>query len=128
MKVVLEAELNQLVDEILDNAENLSYAQVKRLWAMLLDYIPTHELSDALLARLNSSKTVEQRLRFSPAISKAEAKVLPLLCKGLSNSEIAREIGRNPRTVESHVSSMLRKTGMRSRSEVISWALRENII
>ena len=79
MKTILEVELNRLVDEVLDNAENLNYAQVKRLWTMLLDYVPTHELSDALLTRLNSTKTIEQKLKFSPAISKAEAKVLPLL-------------------------------------------------
>ena len=45
----------------------------------------------------------------SPAISAREAEVLALLGEHLSNAEIAARLFISVRTVESHVSSLLRK-------------------
>jgi DNA-binding NarL/FixJ family response regulator len=45
-------------------------------------------------------------------------KVLALLCRGLPNLEIARQLYLSARTVEHHVSAILAKLGVRTRSEV----------
>ena len=55
-------------------------------------------------------------------ITPAEAKVLSLLCRGESNRGIAQTLVVSPRTVESHVSSLLAKTGCRNRTQLTLWS------
>ncbi|MEA5401056.1 helix-turn-helix transcriptional regulator [Synechococcus sp. BA-124 BA4] len=54
--------------------------------------------------------------------SPAERRVLEGLCRGLSNKAIAAELVLSPRTVESHISSLLAKTGRRNRCQLLLWA------
>ncbi|MCX5966856.1 MAG: helix-turn-helix transcriptional regulator [Cyanobacteria bacterium] len=56
-------------------------------------------------------------------ITPAEDRVLQLVRRGGSNRSIAAELVLSPRTVECHVSSLLAKTGCRSRSQLLLWAL-----
>ena len=58
-------------------------------------------------------------------ITTAEARVLQELRQGSSNRSIAAALVLSPRTVESHVSSLLAKTGCRSRTQLLLWALAE---
>ncbi len=50
-------------------------------------------------------------------LSSRETEVLRLLADGLTDREIAGALAISPRTVESHVSSLLRKLGVRNRAE-----------
>ena len=50
-------------------------------------------------------------------LSSREHEVLRLLADGLTDREIAGALAISPRTVESHVSSVLRKLGVRNRAE-----------
>jgi DNA-binding NarL/FixJ family response regulator len=50
-------------------------------------------------------------------LSAREQDVLRLLADGLTDREIATALAISPRTVESHVSSVLRKLGVRNRAE-----------
>ena len=50
-------------------------------------------------------------------LSARESEVLRLLSEGLTDREIASALAISPRTVESHVSSVLRKLGVRNRAE-----------
>lgn len=52
----------------------------------------------------------------------AEQRVLGWLMRGLSNKAIAAELVLSPRTVESHVSSLLAKAGCSNRSQLLLWA------
>jgi len=56
-------------------------------------------------------------------ITPAELRVLNLLCGGGSNRSIAADLVLSHRTVESHVSSLLAKTGTQNRSQLLLWAL-----
>jgi DNA-binding NarL/FixJ family response regulator len=56
-------------------------------------------------------------------ISPAERRVLALLRQGGSNRGIAAELVISHRTVESHMSSLLSKTGCRNRTQLLLWAL-----
>jgi DNA-binding NarL/FixJ family response regulator len=56
-------------------------------------------------------------------ISRAERRVLSLMLQGLSNGAIASTLTLSRRTVEGHVSALLRKTGCRSRTQLVLWAL-----
>src|SRR5687768_8684040 len=50
-------------------------------------------------------------------LSVREQEVLRLLAEGMTDREIATGLAISPRTVESHVSSVLRKLGVRNRAE-----------
>jgi DNA-binding NarL/FixJ family response regulator len=58
-------------------------------------------------------------------VTPAETLVLQKLLRGLSNRSIAAELVLSPRTVESHISNLLAKTGCRSRTQLLLWALAE---
>ncbi len=60
---------------------------------------------------------------FPVAITPAEQRVLDLLRRGDSNRRIAAQLVLSPRTVESHVSHLLAKTGCHSRTQLLLWAL-----
>ena len=59
------------------------------------------------------------------AITPAERRVLQELELGLSNKTIAAVLIVSPRTVESHLSSLLAKTGCQSRTQLLLWAQAE---
>lgn len=50
-------------------------------------------------------------------VSSREREVLRLLANGMTDREIGETLAISPRTVESHVSSLLRKLGVRNRAE-----------
>jgi DNA-binding NarL/FixJ family response regulator len=56
-------------------------------------------------------------------ITPAETRVLRVLQSGLSNRGIAAVLMVSPRTVESHISSMLAKTGCGNRTQLLLWSL-----
>jgi DNA-binding CsgD family transcriptional regulator len=62
--------------------------------------------------------------RTTGVLSARESEVLALIEQGLSNPEIARRLYVSPRTVGHHVSSILRKLGLRSRGEAAAFAAR----
>jgi DNA-binding NarL/FixJ family response regulator len=59
----------------------------------------------------------------STRITPAEERVLHALCRGSSNRAIASALRLSPRTVESHISSLLEKTRTHSRTQLVVWAL-----
>ena len=52
-----------------------------------------------------------------------EREVAGLVAQALSNREVARALVLSERTVESHVRSILAKTGLKSRTEITRWYL-----
>ncbi|MGA7936012.1 MAG: response regulator transcription factor [Kovacikia sp.] len=62
-------------------------------------------------------------IQFDVEFTKTESKVLGYVTRGLSNKEIAKELGVSQRTVESHVSNMLQKTTLTNRTELTRWAI-----
>jgi DNA-binding CsgD family transcriptional regulator len=52
------------------------------------------------------------------ALTAAETRIACLVCDGLTNREIGTRLFVSPRTVQTHVSHILQKTGLRSRVEI----------
>jgi DNA-binding NarL/FixJ family response regulator len=57
-------------------------------------------------------------------LSKREMEVLAQLTRGMSNKEIAQELGISHQTVKNHVTSILRKLGVEDRTQATLYALR----
>jgi len=83
---------------------------------------------DLAMSRVHAAAVVEHLARGArsrPAatdeidgmLSAREGDVLRLLAEGMTDREIAAALAISPRTVESHVSSVLRKLGVRNRAE-----------
>lgn len=57
-----------------------------------------------------------------PGLSTRESEVLALVARGQGNQDIARALYLSVKTVQNHVSSLLAKTGARSRAELVALA------
>jgi DNA-binding NarL/FixJ family response regulator len=57
-----------------------------------------------------------------------EREVLQLIARGYTYKEIAGRLHLSPRTVESHVSAVLRKLQLSSRHELTRWAAERRLI
>ena len=61
-------------------------------------------------------------------LTEREREVLVLMVEGSSNSQIAVKLGVSSSTIKSHVSNVLSKLGVNSRTEAVSLALRHHIV
>ncbi len=61
-------------------------------------------------------------------LTKREWAVLALLVEGLNNTQIAHRLGVSSSTVKTHVSTILSKFGVESRTEAASLALRHRLV
>jgi NarL family two-component system response regulator LiaR len=61
-------------------------------------------------------------------LTERERAVLALMVEGLNNTQIAEKLGVSPSTVKSHVSNILTKLGVSSRTEAVTLALRNRIV
>jgi DNA-binding NarL/FixJ family response regulator len=59
----------------------------------------------------------------SVELTPTELRVVQLVARGLANREIAIQMNVSQRTIESHVSNMLGKTGLSNRTELARWAI-----
>jgi DNA-binding CsgD family transcriptional regulator len=80
--------------------------------------------------RVDQLRAVERRLGIGPdaegpaSLTPREREVVSLLAEGLTNSQLAERLYISPRTAAVHVSNVLAKLGMASRTEVAAWAVR----
>ena len=61
-------------------------------------------------------------------LTERERAVLALMVEGLNNPQIAAKLTVSPSTVKSHVSNILSKLGVASRTEAVTLALRKRLI
>lgn len=76
------------------------------------------QVISTLLAR--SSKDVDKSSEITPR----ESEILQLLAEGYSNKEIAVKLSISMKTVETHRTSLMRKTGSRSIVDLVKFAIR----
>jgi NarL family two-component system response regulator LiaR len=60
-------------------------------------------------------------------LTEREREVLALMIEGLNNTQIAGRLTVSPSTIKSHVSNVLAKLGVASRTEAVTLALRQRI-
>ncbi|HEY9813964.1 MAG TPA: response regulator transcription factor [Candidatus Sericytochromatia bacterium] len=98
---------------------------------------------DELVAQVESSLKQANRLMQQPnkgaeanpkiqvpasvELTPTELKVVQFVARGLANKDIADLMNVSQRTIESHVSNMLGKTGLHNRTELARWAIESNM-
>ena len=84
---------------------------------------------DPLVARrLMSSLREAQDDEPISELTSRELDVLRLVATGEPNKQIATELGISERTARTHVSRILRKLGLSSRTQAALWAVREGLV
>ncbi len=63
------------------------------------------------------------KVPFDVELTPTELRVVQFVARGMANREIAEELNVSQRTIESHVSNMLGKTGLHNRTELARWAI-----
>ncbi|HMA47626.1 MAG TPA: response regulator transcription factor [Frankiaceae bacterium] len=84
-------------------------------------------LDPAAARRLASSLQAPPLASVGPQLTDRERQVLGLVAQGRSNREIAAVLVLSERTVRSHVSAILGKLGLSSRTQAALWAVREGL-
>jgi predicted ATPase/DNA-binding CsgD family transcriptional regulator len=62
------------------------------------------------------------------ALTRREEEVAALVARGLTNRQIAQELFLSERTVEKHVSKILRKLRLASRAEIAAWTTERSLL
>ena len=85
---------------------------------------------EALLDPSVAARLVEHLSREPPPerLTPREHEVLELICRGLSNKLIARELGVSEKTVKAHVGHVLAKLGVSDRTQAALYAVRAGLL
>ena len=84
-------------------------------------------LLDAAVAR-GLMSTLQVGTHSAAALTPRELDVVALVGEGRANKEIARQLGIGERTARTHVSNVLHKLGLTSRTQLALWAVGERLV
>lgn len=88
--------------------------------------IRSNDVEDDRVMQLEPKPT--STLTLSLDLTPREQEVLAVVVEGLSNGQIGDRLHLSPRTIEKHVSSLLRKTDTNNRAELVRFALEHHLI
>jgi two-component system response regulator NreC len=121
--------------------ENPAFAQ-RTLAAGALGFVledfAEEELAQAIRAAVRGERYVSPRMAPRPAsssgslgkdrLSARELEVLQLIALGHTNIEIAHKLDLSPRTIETHRARIHHKLGLRTRAELVNYALTRRLL
>ncbi len=85
-------------------------------------------LAPAAASELAKSLRGPEPGREEASLTDREREVLVLVAKGASNKDIGRALFISERTARTHVSNILTKLGLRSRTQAALWAIGEGLV
>jgi len=84
------------------------------------------EVLRKIISSLGRNKQVKNSLNVE--FTSREIEVLQQICLGLNNDEIAEKLFISPKTIKSHRSNLLGKTGCKNTPTLILYAIKNNIV
>jgi DNA-binding NarL/FixJ family response regulator len=112
LKDVTPAKLLEAIRIVAAGDALLAPSVTRRLLERFASTLPRRDVSEEVLAELTARET----------------EVLRLLAGGLSNAEIAAELVVSEATVKTHISSLLRKLGLRDRVQAVIVAYETGLV
>ncbi|SFF35242.1 response regulator transcription factor [Sunxiuqinia elliptica] len=103
--------------------KNSSFSEVKRAIEEVMNgknYFSL-EILQAILNRLNRPKEQKE----AQELTERENEVLFHICQGLSNTQIAEELGISKRTVDKHRENLLQKTQSKNTANLVIYAIKQ---
>jgi DNA-binding CsgD family transcriptional regulator len=100
-------------------ADAVAIAAAVRTLASRIDSQPLADRADALTRQARGRVVLDEPWR---PLTVREYNVARLVSEGLTNAEIADQLGIAPKTASSHVEHILAKLGASRRAEIASWA------
>jgi DNA-binding NarL/FixJ family response regulator len=85
-------------------------------------------LDPAVARRLTASLRRGGAMSPRDLLTRREIEILSLVARGQSNKEIASWLVISERTARTHVSNILGKLGLSSRTQAALWAVREGLV
>ena len=100
-------------------ADNLSGSQLQESF-----------LSSPWITRIESlgNKTVAKKATYPAGLTRREVEVLRLVANGATNQQVADKLHISVRTVNTHMTNILNKTGCDNRTAASSFAARHNLL
>ncbi|MGF7139177.1 response regulator transcription factor [Roseimarinus sediminis] len=111
--VLKEATSDELEKAINDVLNDQSYFSPKLLQQVIMQ-IPELEGRQKTINKLK--------------ITERELDVLKLLCQGMTNFEISEHLFLSPKTIETHKTRLLKKTGVKNSTSLILFALKNKLV
>ena len=106
-----------------------SYDRVAGLLVGADDYVVKPYAPDELLTRVrNLARRSQGSSQSSIKLTKREQEILQLLADGLRPEEISERLFIARRTVGTHIENILRKLGVRSQTQAVALAFREELL
>lgn len=107
--------------------KNSEFSEVKKAITSVVQ--GNNYFTEEILYRLvNRFKTKPAQTEPPVTLSDRELEVLLLICKGLSNQEIADQLFISKRTVDHHRASLLTKTDTRNAASLVIYAIKHKMI
>lgn len=107
--------------------KNSEFSEVKK--AILTAAQGNNYFTEEILYRLvNRIKSKPHQTEHLVTLSERETEVLNLICKGLSNQEIADKLFISKRTVDHHRASLLTKTDTRNTASLVIYAIKYKMV
>jgi NarL family two-component system response regulator LiaR len=104
--------------------KNISASKLAEAIRSTVAGLPT--LAPEATQALIDSVTAPQTTPVSAGLTERELEVMNLMVKGLPNNQIAEQLNISVFTVKNHVSSILSKLGVSSRTEAVAWKLNQH--
>lgn len=70
---------------------------------------------------------LQETVRKEASLTKKELEILLLLCQGLRDKEIARQLCKESCTVSSQLRPIYKKLGVHNRIQAVVWAIKKGI-
>jgi DNA-binding CsgD family transcriptional regulator len=78
--------------------------------------------------RLDNLESTAEAVPGRSRLTRREQDVTELVARGLTNRQVAEQLLVTPRTIETHLEHIFVKLGVQSRTELVAWAVRQDVV